>query len=75
MVIYSTVEIEGATFNKAESDSDVMIRDESDGRKYSSAVYPKSQTRTFSETDEPIDRGDATEEDKDAALRRFGVEV
>lgn len=73
MVIYSQVEIGGKLFTKAESDRGLKIRSE-EGRLYDDAVYPPTDVHSFSETDEPID-GDATEKDKDAALRRFGVEV
>ena len=31
--------------------------------------------RTYTETDEPVPSEEATEADKDVALRRFGVEV
>lgn len=75
MIIFSTVEIEGVVYAKAESDANVKIRDTSDGRVYDNAVYSPSQSHTFEETDIPVYRGDATEADKDATLRRFGVEV
>lgn len=75
MVIYSTVEIDGVMFGKAESDARMKIRDTSDGRVYDCAVYAQSQHRTFEETDIPMDCDDVTEADKDVALRRFGVEM
>lgn len=73
MIVYSQVEIGGKLFTKAESDKGKKIRSEK-GRLYDDAVYPPTDAHSFTETDEPID-GDATEEDKNAALRRFGVEV
>ena len=68
MIVYSQVEIGGKPFTKAESDRGLKIRSE-EGRIYNDAVYPPTNAHSFTETDEPID-GNATEEDKDAALRR-----
>lgn len=73
MVVYSQVEIGGKPFTRAASDNGKKIRSE-EGRIYNDAVYPQTDSHSFTETEEQID-GDVSEEDKDAALRRFGVEV
>ena len=55
--------------------SDIGMRIERDGVRYDEAIDPTDKGRTYTETDEPIPPEDAAEADKDAALRRFGVEV
>ena len=55
--------------------SDAGMRIERDGVRYDEAIDPTDRGRTYTETDEPIPSEDVTEEDKDAALRRFGVEI
>ena len=55
--------------------SDIGMRIERDGVRYDEAVDPADKGRTYTETDEPVASEDVTEVDKDAALRRFGVEV
>lgn len=55
--------------------SDAGMRIERDGVRYDEAIDPTDKGRTYTETDEPVPSEDVTEEDKDAALRRFGVEV
>ena len=55
--------------------SDIGMKIERDGIRYDEAVDPTDKGRTYTETDEPIASEDATEADKDAALRKFGVEV
>ena len=55
--------------------SDAGMRIERDGVRYDEAIDPTDRGRTYTETDEPVPSEDVTEEDKDAALRRFGVEV
>lgn len=57
--------------------SDIGMKIERDGVRYAEAIDPTDRGRTYTETDEPVESGDedVTEEDKDAALRRFGVEV
>ena len=53
--------------------SDIGMKVERDGVRYDEAVDPADKGRTYIETNEPI--VEVTESDKDAALRRFGVEV
>lgn len=67
-----TEELEG---NLVRTFSDKRVKIERGGVRYCEAIDPKSKGRTYTETDEPVPSGDATEADKDAALRRFGVEV
>lgn len=55
--------------------SDIGMKIERDGVRYDEAIDPTDKGRTYTETDEPIASEDATEADKDAALRKFGVEV
>ena len=55
--------------------SDIGMKIERDGVRYDEAIDPTDKGRTYTETDEPIASEDATEEDKYAALRKFGVEV
>ena len=75
MIIQTTKEINGVIYDYAYSDSGYMI--ERDGARYSEAVDPLDSGRLYTETDEPIDIGtdEATEEDYQAALNEFGVEV
>ena len=67
-----TEELEG---NLVRTFSDKSMKIERGGVRYCEAIDPKSKGRTYTETDEPIPSEDATEADKDAALRHFGVEV
>ena len=46
-----------------------------DGELFDNAIDPVVRGRTYAETDEPIQFDEATDADKDAALRGFGVEV
>ena len=55
--------------------SDAGMKIERDGVRYDEAIDPTDKGRIYAETDEPVPSEDATETDKDAALRRFGVEV
>ena len=55
--------------------SDIGMRIERDGVRYDEAIDPTDRGRTYTETGEQVPSEDVTEEDKDAALRRFGVEV
>ena len=72
MVIFDQKECRGNTFNHARSDMNVLIADESG--EYEDVYWPIGIDRTFVETDKPIEQ-DVTESDKNAALRRFRVEV
>ena len=55
--------------------SDVGMKIERDGVLYDEAIDPADEGRKYNETNEPVASEEATEADKDAALRRFGVEV
>lgn len=55
--------------------SDIGMMIERDDVRYDEAIDPTDRGRTYTETDEPVPSEGVTEEDKDAALRRFGVEV
>lgn len=55
--------------------SDTGMKIERDGVRYDEAIDPTDKGRTYIETNEPVPSEDVTEADKDAALRRFGVEV
>lgn len=55
--------------------SDIGMKIARDGVRYDEAVDPTNKGRTYTETDEPVASDGVTEADKDAALRRFGVEV
>ena len=75
MIIQTTKEINGVMYAYTYSDSGYMI--ERDGVRYSEAVDPLDSWRVYTETDEPIDMGtdEATVEDYQTALNKFGVEV
>lgn len=55
--------------------SDAGMKIERDGIRYDEAIDPTDKGRTYTETDEPVASEDVTMDDKDDALRRFGVEV
>lgn len=75
MIIQTTKEINGVMYAYTYSDSGFMI--ERDGVRYSEAVDPLDSGKVYTETDEPIDMGtdEATVEDYQTALNKFGVEV
>ena len=75
MIIQTTKEINGVMYAYTYSDSGFMI--ERDGVRYSEAVDPLDSGRVYTETDEPIDMGtdEATMEDYQTALNKFGVVV
>lgn len=74
MIVKTTKEINGVTYEYTYSDADMMI--ERDGARYSEALDPVGSGREYIETDEPIETGDeATAADYQAALAEFGVEV
>lgn len=75
MIIQTTKEINGVVYAYTYSDSGFMI--ERDGVRYSEAVDPLDSGKVYTETDEPIDMGtdEATVEDYQTALNKFGVEV
>ena len=75
MIIQTTKGINGVMYACTYSDSGFMI--ERDGVHYSEAVDPLDSGRVYTETDEPIDMGtdEATMEDYQTALNKFGVGV
>lgn len=75
MIIQTTKEINGVSYDYTYSDSGMMI--ERDGVRYSEAVDPLDSGRVYTETEESIDSGteEATVEDYQSALNEFGVEA
>ena len=75
MIIQTTKEINGVMYDYSYSDSGFMI--ERDGVRYSEAVDPLDSGRVYTETEEPIENGtdEATAEDYQEALKKFGVEI
>ena len=75
MIIQATKEINGVMYDYAYSDSGFMI--ERDGVRYSEAVDPLDSGMVYTETEEPIENGtdEATAEDYQEALKKFGVEI
>ena len=67
-----TEELEG---NLVRTFSDKGMKIERGGVRYCEAIDPKSKGRTYTETDEPVASEDVSDADKDAVLRKFGVEV
>ena len=63
----------GGSLTRTWSDAGVKI--ERNGVRYCDAIDPTHLGRTYIETDDKIEEAEASEADKDAALRRFGVEV
>ena len=55
--------------------SDAGVKIERNVVRYCDAIDPTHLGRTYIETDDKIEEAEASEADKDAALRRFGVEV
>lgn len=74
MIVKTTKEINGVTYECTYSDADMMI--ERDGARYSEALDPMGSGREYTETDEPIETTDeVTETDYQNALREMGVQV
>ena len=67
-----TEELEG---NLIRTFSDNGMKIERGGVRYCEASDPKRKGRTYTETDEPVASEDVSDADKDAALRKFGVEI
>ena len=55
--------------------SDAGVKIERNGVRYCDAIDPTHLGRNYIETDDKIEEAEASEADKDAALRSFGVEV
>ena len=66
MIKAETITINGRTFVRAYSDSNLMIRQDSTGNIYSEAVDPADSGRTYTETDELIEGETDTEDYKTA---------
>ena len=56
------------------SDRSRRIR-RNDGVLYDEAIDPPDSGRTYTETDDPLEVDEVTADDRDYALRKFGVEV
>ena len=63
----------GVVLEKRYSDKHVLLLRQ-DGALFDVAIDPSDSGRSYTETDVPVP-SDVSEADKDAALRRFGVEV
>lgn len=71
---YFTTREDGVVLNRTYSDVGMKI--ERDGVRYSEAIDPAELNRQYTETDEPISGfGAVTEADYQNALREMGVEV
>ena len=64
---------DGVVLNRTYSDAGMMI--ERDGVRYSEAIDPAEFDRRYTETDEPIEVEEVTEQDYQNTLREMGVEV
>lgn len=74
MLVKTTIEINGITYDHTYSDAGVMI--EREGAHYSEAIDPLNSGREYTETDIPVEPvEEATEGDYQATLREMGVEV
>ena len=75
IVEYYKTRKDGVVLNRTYSDAGMMI--ERDGVRYPEAVDPLDSGRVYTETEEPIETGtdEATAEDYQEALKKFGVEV
>lgn len=70
---YYKTRADGVELYRTFSDKGMMI--ERDGVRYSDAIDPVGSGRVYTETDVPIETGEAEEADYQAALREMGVEV
>ena len=75
IVEYYKTRKDGVVLNRTYSDAGMMI--ERDGVRYTESVDPMDFGRVYTETEEPIETGtdEATAEDYQEALKKFGVEV
>lgn len=74
MIVKTTIEINGTTYDHTYSDEGLKI--ERNGQTYDEAVDPLNSGREYTETDIPVEPvEEATEGDYQAALREMGVEV
>ena len=63
MVIYENIEINGRAFIKAYSDNGVMIHGGSPEANYNESIDPAEFNRQYTETDIPIEPGEAEAEE------------
>lgn len=70
---YYKTRADGVELYRTFSDKGMMI--ERDGVQYSAAIDPAGSGRVYTETDVPIETGEAEEADYQAVLREMGVEV
>lgn len=78
MIVTETIDLFGIDYKHTYSDAGYKIRQDDTGVIYDDAVDPIDSTRTYTETDIPIDddgTGDdpAEASDYEAALERLGV--
>ena len=73
-MIKKEISEDGRRLVKTVSDRNVMLV-RGDGKVFAEAVDSLDAVRDYEETDMPIELPEADESDKDAALRRFGMEV
>ena len=74
MLITENVYLDGVRRVHNFSDAHKLVRRE-DGAIFADAYDEVGTHHVYTETDEQVSSEEATEVDKDAALRRFGVEV
>ena len=76
MLIKDIVTIDGVRKIRTRSTvGSVSTEPRGDGFRLAFALDAEGDEREYYETGLPIDEGQVSEDDKDAALRRFGVEV
>lgn len=73
MIVIEALTINGNEFTHTYSDSGYRIKQDGTGIVYDDAIDPADSGRTYTETDELIDGGEATEADYIAALAKLGV--
>lgn len=72
---YYTTREDGVVLNRTFSDASYYIVQNETGIKYSEAVDVEGAPYTYSETDEPIETIEATEQDYINALNELGVDI
>lgn len=70
---YFMTRTDGVVLNRTYSDGGFYILQNETGIEYSEAVDVEGAPYTYSETDKPIETEEATADDYEAALERFGV--
>lgn len=72
MIYTGTVTIRGKEYRRTHSDAYMVMRD---GVEYAEAIDPIDTDRVYVESTTPLDDGEATAEDYEAALAELGVSV